>query len=98
MLISEVKRRFWLITWDNPEPADSSKMLAGLTALGRLSSAQTKTTALLAPKASVRPKDIRRVIRKHLNREKGNAVYVNFAAQKSREIGPQTNWKWRSLT
>lgn len=36
MLISELKGWHWAITWDNPIPADSSAMLAALSALGNL--------------------------------------------------------------
>jgi hypothetical protein len=57
MLISELKEWHWAITWDNPQPADSSALLSTLGSLGRMTSVQTKATVLLAPKATVKPQD-----------------------------------------
>ena len=35
MLISEIRGWHWAITWDNPDPPDSSKMLKALNQLHR---------------------------------------------------------------
>ena len=53
MLISEIKRWQWVITWDNPKPANSSTMYSALARLGNVTKIQTKTTVLLAPRAGV---------------------------------------------
>jgi hypothetical protein len=49
MLISEIRGWQWAITWDNPIPPDSSKMLRALSGLGKVTRVNTKTTVLLAP-------------------------------------------------
>jgi hypothetical protein len=36
MLYSEMKGWHWIITWDNPVPADSSAMVTALSALEKL--------------------------------------------------------------
>jgi hypothetical protein len=48
-LISDVKDWHWLITWDNPIPANSSAMIGTLSALGKVRLVYTKTTVVLAP-------------------------------------------------
>lgn len=84
MLISELydshelSGSHWLITWDNPEPADSSSMLADLSSLGKLYTTKTKTTAILAPKKTAGWKDIRKTIVKNMNKSKGKVVYANL--------------------
>jgi hypothetical protein len=95
VLISEVKGWHWAITWDNPLPADSSSMLKALGALGRLTAVQTKTTYLLAPKATVTWRQIRAAIVANLHPTKGNVFYVNLRTGKSFEWGSKTGHLWR---
>ena len=95
MLISELKGWQWAITWDNPKPADSSTMLAELGKLGRLTSVQTKTTYLLAPKSTTTWRNIRSAIESNLNPVKGNVMYVNLRSGKVFERGTKTNHKWK---
>src|SRR5260221_4486586 len=45
MRISEIRGWQWLITWDNPIPADSSAMLRALGNLGRVTKVQTNRYA-----------------------------------------------------
>ncbi len=98
MLISEIKGWQWLITWDNPVPANSSKMLAALEELGRITKVQTKTTVLLAPKATANAKAIRIAIEANLHPLKGNAAYVNLRSGKAFQRGADTNHKWKEIT
>jgi len=78
MLISELRKWHWLITWDNPAPADSSAILTALGALGTLTEVKTKTTYLLAPKSTIGWRQIRKAIVNNLDGNKGNAVYANL--------------------
>lgn len=94
MLVSEVKRWHWLITWDNPQPADSSSMLAALGQLGKLTGVQAKTTYLLAPYGSTTWRQIRNAISGNLNPSKGNVVYVNLRSGNIFEYGRHTGKKW----
>ena len=97
MLTSEIMKWHWVITWDNPLPADSSSMIAALSILGKLTSVQTKTTYILAPKDKVKFRQIRTAIKSNLNPNKGNAVYVNLKTRKAFECGPNTNFKWKII-
>jgi len=97
MLISELRGWQWLITWDNPIPANSSAMLAALGNLGRVTQVQTKTTVLLAPKAKVSWQAIRAAISAHLHPAKGNAAYVNLRSGKAFQRGADTYHHWRQI-
>lgn len=97
MLLSEVNKWHWLISWDNPLPADSSTMLAALAALGNLTGAQTKTTVILAPKKSVDWRQIRHAIESNLHPKKGNAVYANLKSGGIFHFGGNTNRKWKRV-
>lgn len=84
-LISEVKSWHWLITWDNPRPADSSSMLSALDGRGKVIVVRTKTTVLLAPYAKATWQKIRGDIEANLNpskRKLGKAVYCNLRSGK----------------
>ena len=95
VLISELKGWHWAITWDNPTPADSSSMIAALSALGKLTKVQTKTTYILAPRSTVKWQQIRGAIVANLHLRKGNALYVNLKSGQIFEWGANTNRKWR---
>ena len=97
MLISEVRGWHWAITWDNPFPADSSTMLAALGMLGTLTSVQTKTTYMLAPKSTVGWRDVRKAIVANLAPKKGNAFYVNLRSGLSFEFGSATGFLWKKV-
>ena len=97
LLVSEVKKWHWVITWDNPVPADSSKMRAALAKLGKLTSLQTKTTVVLAPRQFVTVSKIRRVIVAHLHPTRGNAVYVNLRTKNARQYGVTTGYTWHKV-
>ena len=97
MLISEIKGWHYMITWDNPVPADSSSMLKSLRKLGKVTEIQTKTTIALSPKSSTSWRDIRAAIVNNLNNKKGNAVYVNIRSGKSFQYGKGTKFKWKKV-
>jgi hypothetical protein len=97
MLKSEIKQWHWAITWDNPHPADSSKMLKALRGLGRVTRTQTKTTVLLAPKAKANWRQIRRLIESNLHPSRGNAFYANLRSQKAFEWGSKTGHVWKKV-
>ena len=93
MLISEINKWHWAISWDNPLPANSSSMLKALGRLGKLTKVQTKTTVVLAPKASVDVAQIRQAIVQNLHPNKGNAFYVNLKSGNARSYSSKTG-KW----
>jgi hypothetical protein len=95
MLNSEIRGWYYVITWDNPIPADSSAMLGALRRLGKVTSVQTKTTAILAPRKNVKWRQVRRAILQNLNRPTGNALYVNLRTGNSFQIGAGTTWRWK---
>lgn len=96
MLRSEIMGWHWAITYDNPLPADSSSMIAALSALGRLTKVQTKTTWMLAPRSTVTWQEIRKAITNNLHPTKGNVLYVNMRTGKAFEWGANTGHKWKS--
>ncbi len=80
-LISEKKGWHWLITWDNPMPANSSSMIAALSALGKVQQVYTKTTVVFAPRKTSTWRMVRTAIENNLNpssRAVGKATYANF--------------------
>jgi len=93
VLISEIRKWHWVITWDNPLPADSSAIRAALSKLGRLTQVTTKTTYVLAPKKSVTFQQIRKAISNNLHPKKGNACYVNLRTKNSFQYSSQSR-KW----
>ncbi len=97
MLISEIRGWHWAITWDNPDPPDSSKMLKALNQLGHLTTVQTKTTVLLAPKVGVGWQRIRAVIVTNLHQKKGNAFYVNLRTRRAFQWGRKTRFHWKKV-
>ena len=99
-LISDVKGWHWLITWDNPVPANSSAMIRALSALGKVQPVYTKTTAVLAPLKKSKWRKIRKAIESNLNpsrRTIGKATYANLRSGKCFECvmtrKPGKRWK-----
>lgn len=98
MLLSEIRRWHWAITWDNAHPADSSSMLKALGRLGKITKTQTKTTVVLAPKASATWRQIRAAVVANLHPKKGNAFYMNLRFGKSFEWGSKTRHCWKAVS
>jgi hypothetical protein len=97
MLYSEIKGWHWMITWDNPVPANSSAIVAALSALGKLTKVQTKTTYILAPRKDVGWRQIRRALTQNLHPRKGNVAYVNLKSGAAFEWGRNSNFRWRGV-
>lgn len=97
MLISEIRGWYYVITWDNPSPPDSSAILKALENLGKLTQTQTKTTVILAPRKKVRWQDVRVAIKQNLDSKIGNAAYVNLRSGNVFQVGSKTKWRWRKL-
>jgi hypothetical protein len=76
MLISELNNDFYLITWDNPVPANSRGMLSALGRLGRVEIVHAKTTVKLWPKSTATFGKVRYNVRMNFHRTKGRAVIV----------------------
>jgi hypothetical protein len=97
MLISEVQAWFYFISWDNPVPADSSAMLDSLRKLGNVTTLQTKTSVVLAPRRSKKWRDVRKAIERNLHPRRGNAFYVNLRSGKGFHFGKKTNRSWKQV-
>lgn len=97
MLISEIQGWYYLISWDNPIPANSSAILKSLSSLGRVTKLQTKTTVALSPKASTKWRDVRHAIENNLSRPTGNALYINLRSGKGFQIGAKTKYGWKQF-
>lgn len=87
----------WVITWDNPKPANSSALLGALSALGKLTQVQTKTTYVFAPRKNVTWQQIRAAIVANLHPHKGNVCYVNLRTGLAWEWGRLSGHKWRRV-
>jgi hypothetical protein len=98
MLISEVQGWYYYISWDNPVPADSSAMLKALRALGKITTLETKTSVVLAPKSTITWRDVRHAIEHNLDTKKGSAFYVNLRSNKGFHIGVKTKRLWKKVT
>ena len=97
MLISEINKWHWVISWDNPLPADSSGMLKALARLGNLTKLDTKTTVILAPRSTVRIARIRSVIVANLNGNTGNAFYVNLRTSNAFQYSKKNGYRWKIM-
>lgn len=98
MLVSEILGWYYIISWDNPVPADSSAMLKALKALGRVTPLQTKTSVALAPKSTTSWRDVRSAIKQNIDSKKGNAYYVNIRSGKGFHIGTKSKRAWKKVT
>ena len=97
MLVSEVKRWHYFISWDNAEPADSRTMLRALKSLGKVTTLQTKTSVALAPKSTTTWQKVRMAIEQNLHKRKGNAFYVNLRTSRGFHYGKGTNRYWKGI-
>lgn len=97
MLISEVKRWHYFISWDNPDPADSRTMLRALKALGKVTRLQTKTSVALAPRSTTTWQQVRVAIEQNLHSRKGNAFYVNLRSSLGFHYGKATKFSWKRV-
>jgi hypothetical protein len=86
-----------MISWDNPVPADSKRMLRQLKKHGRLRKSEPKTTVALTPHGRTDWRKIRRTIIRNLHPSRGNAMYANLNTRRAFEYGRSTNYMWRSV-
>ena len=97
MLISELQRWYYFISWDNPVPADSSAILKALRALGKVTTLHTKTSVALSPKSTTSWRDVRNAIEQNLDAKNGNAFYVNLRSGKGFHIGANPKHAWKKV-
>lgn len=97
MLTSELKGWYYLITWDNAVPTDSSTLKDALRRIGRISELQPRTTVLFAPRAGVAGPALRRTISAHLHPRKGGAAYSSLRSKAVWEFGRRTGGTWRKV-
>jgi hypothetical protein len=92
-------RRPLVISWDNPVPADSKRMIRHLKRHGRVRRTEPKTTVSLVPYGRrIDWRKIRRTIVRNLNPSRGNAMYANLNSGRAFEYGRSTNYKWRQVS
>lgn len=88
-----------MISWDNPVPADSKRMIRQLKRHGRIRRTEPKTTVSLTPYGRrVDWRKIRRTIVRNLHPSRGNAMYANLNSRKAFEYGRSTNYQWRRVS
>jgi hypothetical protein len=92
---TEIRGWHYVISWDDPVPANSSAMLKALSALGKITRLQTKTTVALSPFSTTTWRNVRNAVKSNLHRKKGNAFYVNLRSGKAVEIGKRTKSLWK---
>jgi ribosomal protein S19E (S16A) len=90
-------RRPLMISWDNPVPAHSRRMIRQLKNHGRVRKSEPKTTVSLTPHGRTDWRRIRRTIVRNLHPSRGNAMYANLNSGRAFEYGRSTNYKWRSV-
>jgi hypothetical protein len=88
-----------VISWDNPVPANSTRMICQLKRHGRVRRTEPKTTVSLTPYGRrVDWRRIRRTIARNLDPSRGNAMYANLNSRRAFEYGRSTNYKWRRVS
>ncbi len=98
MLVSEVLKWQWVISWDNPVPADSSSMHAALRKLGKVTPLQTKTSVVFAPRRKTHYQHTRYVLMNNLHPQKGSVFYVNLRSGDAFAYGSKTGFHWKRVT
>ncbi len=90
-------RRPLMISWDNPVPPNSRRMIRQLKKHGRIRKSEPKTTVALTPHGHTNWRRIRRTIERNLHPSRGNAMYANLNSRRAFEYGRSTNYKWRRV-
>jgi hypothetical protein len=86
-----------MISWDNPVPANSKRMIRQLKSLGRVRRSEPKTTVALVPHGRTDWRRIRRTIVRNLHPSRGRAMYANLNSRRAFEYGRSTNYQWRRV-
>jgi hypothetical protein len=84
VLISEIKKWHWVITYDNPINGNYNSLPLALNRLGKVTKVRTKTTFVFAPKIKTTISQIRNAISSNLHPTKGNAFYMNLRTSNAR--------------
>jgi hypothetical protein len=92
-----VDRRPLVISWDNPVPANSKRMIRQLKRHGRVRKIEPKTTVELTPRGKADWRRIRRTIVRNLHPSRGRAMYANLRSSRAFTYGPGTNFTWRRV-
>jgi len=87
-----------MISWDNPVPANSKRMIRQLKKHGRVRKSEPKTTVALTPHGHTDWRRIRRAIVRNLHPSRGNAMYANLNSGRAFEYGRSTNYTWRRVS
>ncbi|ARU26071.1 hypothetical protein [Cellvibrio sp. PSBB006] len=87
----------FFISWDNPIPANSSKMLSSLKKHGKVKNVSIKTAVTLRVNASASWREIRNTIKLNLNKKNGKAVYVNAKTNKTFQIDAKKCFHWKEV-
>src|SRR2546430_3641349 len=90
-------RRPLVISWDNPVPANSKRMVRQLKKHGRIRKSEPKTTVALTPHGQTNWRKIRRTIERNLHPSQGRAMYANLNSRRAFEYGRSTGYKWRNV-
>jgi hypothetical protein len=87
-----------MISWDNPVPASSKRMIRQLKKHGRVIKTEPKTTVALTPNGPTDWRRIRRTIVRNLHPSRGNAMYANLNSRKAFQYGRSTNYAWKCVS
>ena len=90
-------RRPLVISWDNPVPANSKRMIRQLKKHGRVRKSEPKTTVALTPRGNTDWRRVRRTIVSNLHPSRGNAMYANLNSGRAFQYGRSTGYKWRAI-
>jgi len=90
-------RRPLVISWDNPVPADSKRMVRQLKKHGRVEKSEPKTTVALTPHGQTYWRRVRRTIVRNLHPSRGRAMYVNLNSRRAFKYGRSTGYKWKEI-
>lgn len=97
MSILNKPKRSFIISWDNPIPANSSKMIANLKECGRVTKLSTSTSVLLSVKPNINIEKIRDIIKSNLNKKNGRAFYVNERKRLTFHIDARVSFHWKRV-
>jgi hypothetical protein len=88
-MVPKTLRRPLTITWDNPVPADSSRLIRQLKRHGSVRKIEPKTTVALTPHGHTDWRRIRRTIESNLHPSRGRASYTESEFTKGVRIRTQ---------
>ena len=88
-----------MISWDNPVPANSKRMIRQLKKHGRVRKSEPKIDrGAHAARPHRLAQDLSRAIVRNLHPSRGNAMYANLNSGRAFEYGRSTNYTWRRVS